>query len=59
VSELGDVILQAASKLRELGAVEGAARLEIVLYVIPFADLGIAVELPSAAPCVPVQAAGC
>jgi hypothetical protein len=48
MSELGNVILQAASKLRELGAIENAAQLEMVLYVIPFVDLSIAVELPTA-----------
>jgi hypothetical protein len=45
--ELGDVILQAVAKLRELGQIEQAADLELAIYVIPFADLGIKVELPS------------
>lgn len=48
MSELGNVILRAVSKLRELGAIEQAAELELVLYVIPFADLGIKIELPAA-----------
>lgn len=48
-AEIGNVILQAASKLREMGAVEDAAQLEMVLYVIPFVDLSIAVELPTTA----------
>jgi hypothetical protein len=46
--DLGDVILLAVSKLRELGQIETAANLELTLYVIPFEDLGIKVELPAA-----------
>ena len=48
MSELCNVILAAVSKLRELGAIEQSAQLELVLYVIPFADLGIKIELPTA-----------